>query len=214
MYAELDPIWAQAVDQAWESFGAGSIGIGAVVTDESGTVVAVGRNRAGEDSGPAGRLYGTRMAHAEVDVLSSLAAPRREGLTVWSTLQPCAFCSAAMVLMKVSQVRFAARDPLWDGVERLPELNPFVASRWPGRTGPEPGEVAVFGGLLPLAWVLREFGVDTAVGRVYAVEDPDLLAHATAVLDSGDLAELTRTATAREAFDRLAGAAPAVVPGF
>jgi tRNA(Arg) A34 adenosine deaminase TadA len=152
MYAELDPVWAQAVDQSWESFRAGSIGIGAVVTDGSGTVVAVGRNRAGEDSGPAGRLYGTRMAHAEVDVLSAVAAPRREGLTVWSTLQPCAFCAAAMVLMKVSHVRFAARDPLWDGVERLPELNPFVASRWPGRTGPESGEVAVFGGLLPLAW--------------------------------------------------------------
>jgi tRNA(adenine34) deaminase len=203
MYAALEPVWRLAVDQAWASFRAGSIGIGAVVTDESGTVVAVGRNRAGEDSGPAGRLYGTRLAHAEVDVLSSLAAPRREGLTVWSTLQPCAFCSAAMVLMKVAHVRYAARDPLWKGVDRLPELNPFVASRWPGSTGPDLGEVAVFGGLLPLAWVLHGYGVDTPVARVYAVEDPALLAQASAVLDSGVLAELTRAAAAPEAFDRL-----------
>jgi hypothetical protein len=74
--------------------------------------------------------------------------------------------------------------------------------------------MAVFGGLLPLAWVLREFGADTPVGRVYAVEDPALLAHATAVLDNGDLTELTRTATAPEAFDRLVGSAPTGEPGF
>jgi hypothetical protein len=34
------------------------------------------------------------------------------------------------------------------------------------------------------------------------------------VLDNGDLTELTRTATAPEAFDRLVGSAATVEPGF
>ena len=69
--------WRVAVDQAWESFVAGSFGVGAVVTDPSGAVVSAGRNRIGESTGPSGRLYGTRLAHAEMDVLAGLGSDIR-----------------------------------------------------------------------------------------------------------------------------------------
>jgi tRNA(adenine34) deaminase len=204
VYDDLGPVWRLAVELAWESFRAGSIGVGAVVTDETGAVVASGRNRVADDDGPRGHLFGSRLAHAEIDALAALRSARPSGLTVWTTLEPCLLCASAMVLAQVARVRFAADDPLWHGTERLPELNDWVAARWPERNGPEHGPVAVFGGLLPLAWVVREFGADTAAPQAYAVHDPWLLARAHEVVASGQLAALAGWAGAAEAFDRLA----------
>jgi len=51
-----------ALDLAWRSFGAGSFGIGAVVTDADGVVVATGRNRILEEDAGDDVLAGTSAA--------------------------------------------------------------------------------------------------------------------------------------------------------
>jgi len=67
-WAVLGEPWQVAVGQAWESWVAGSAGVGAALIDAEGAVVAQGRNRMAEASD--GRLSGTVMAHAEMDVLA------------------------------------------------------------------------------------------------------------------------------------------------
>jgi tRNA(Arg) A34 adenosine deaminase TadA len=184
-YVDLPAPWRAAVDQAWESFVAGSLGIGAAVTDADGEVVVAGRNRVADADGPAGRLYGTRLAHAEMDVLAGLGGDRRKDLVLWTTLEPCLQCSGAILLFDLTEVRFAASDPLWHGSTELPRLNPFVADKWAPRAGPAGGALERLGGLLPLLWFLRARGRDHSVGRAYADRDPALLDLAVRLLEHG-----------------------------
>jgi tRNA(Arg) A34 adenosine deaminase TadA len=207
-YDDLGAAWQHAVEQAWESFAAGSLGIGAVITAGSGEVVSAGRNRIGESTGPPGRLYGTRLAHAEMDVLAGLGSdiPRdiARDLVLWTTLEPCLLCAGGIVLCNIPVVHYAATDPLWDGADRVDGLNDFLASRWPERTGPVDGPLATFGALLPLLWFLRTRGEDGIVARTYAKTDPQLLDHARAhTRTASDL--VADGATPREALTALVG---------
>jgi tRNA(adenine34) deaminase len=202
-YDDLGAPWQHAVDQAWESFVAGSLGIGAVVADRSGVVVSAGRNRITESTGPAGHLFGTRLAHAELDALAGLPRGEALDLVLWTTLEPCLLCAGGIVLCNIRDVRYAASDPLWFGAERLSDLNEFLASRWPERTGPVDGRLATFGGVLPLLWFLRARGEDGVVAQTYARDDPQLLDHARGhARTAADL--VTDDATPREAFTSLA----------
>jgi tRNA(Arg) A34 adenosine deaminase TadA len=184
-YADLPAPWRAAVDQAWESFAADSLGIGAVVTTADGELVVAGRNRVADSDGPAGRLFGTRLAHAELDVLAALGSDRRTELALWTTLEPCLQCAGAILLFDLTVVRFAATDPLWHGTADVARLNPFVADRWAPRDGPATGALARFGALLPLLWFLRSRGRDHSVGQAFAAREPDLLRRASALLDAG-----------------------------
>jgi tRNA(Arg) A34 adenosine deaminase TadA len=203
-YDDAGAPWRVAVDQAWESFVAGSLGIGAVVTDPSGEVVCAGRNRIAESTGPAGRLYGTRLAHAEMDVLAGLGRDVPRDLVLWTTLEPCLLCAGGIVLCNIRVVNYAATDPLWDGADRVDGLNDFLASRWPERIGPVNGPLATFGALLPLLWFLRTRGEDGIVARTYARDDPQLLDNARA---------LARTAAGLVADGASSAAAFAVLAG-
>jgi tRNA(adenine34) deaminase len=125
-----------------------------VLVDGHGKIVAEGRNRFGEQDAPAGQLAGTALGHAELNALAQLAPGSYEQHVLYTSLEPCLLCTAALIHTHVGRVHFAAADPLWRGVQRLPELNEHVARRWAIRTGPLSGPLAVWGQLLPLLWVL------------------------------------------------------------
>ena len=148
-----DP-WRRCFTLAWQSRLAGSVPVGAVLVDRHGEVVAEGRNRFAEQGGPAGQLAGTALGHAELNALAQLAPGNYEEHVLYTSLEPCLLCTAALTHTHVGQVLFAAADPLWRGLQRLPELNEHVARRWAVRTGPLSGPLAVWGQLLPLLWVL------------------------------------------------------------
>jgi tRNA(Arg) A34 adenosine deaminase TadA len=59
----------RAVELAWESFRAGSLAVGAVLTRQ-GETVATGRNRLAEQDPGDDVLAGTSLAHAEMNVLA------------------------------------------------------------------------------------------------------------------------------------------------
>ena len=74
--AELDNGWERALELAWESFCGRTTPVGAVVLDSSGVIVAEGRGRRYEKTGPPGQLAGTHVAHAELNALAQLGADR------------------------------------------------------------------------------------------------------------------------------------------
>jgi len=164
-----------ALSLAWEAYVAGNIGVGAVLTDRQAHVVAAGRNRVSDREAPPGRLRSTPIAHAELDVLGQLKPGDYRHYTLWTTLESCPLCSIAIVMSNVGSVTFAARDRLWDGISRLAELNEFIASRWPVRSGPLGGPVSVFSELLPLLWFLEHKPNGTVVQK-YESAHPRLLA--------------------------------------
>lgn len=121
----------RAVELAWESFCAGSLGIGAVITRGAETV-ATGRNRLAESDSGDDPLAGTSLAHAEINALAKLRwGADAGGLELWTTLQPCLQCLGAVRLSVVTEVHVLAPDPLFRGVEGARHLNEFIGSRWP-----------------------------------------------------------------------------------
>ena len=97
----------RALELAREAAGAGEVPVGAVLVDDTGTIVAEGRNRMEELT--------DATAHAEMQVLSQAARAtadwRLTGHTLVVTLEPCAMCAMAAVLSRVDRIVFGAADP-------------------------------------------------------------------------------------------------------
>jgi tRNA(Arg) A34 adenosine deaminase TadA len=165
----------RCLELAWESWCAGSIGIGAVVVEEAtGFVVAEGRNQVGESSGPPRTLSGTLLAHAEMNALTQLRIGPVAHLTLHTSLEPCLLCAGAIGLMRIPRVRYIAPDPLftdlWDHMATHPEL----AGRRPEQVGPMSGPASELARLLPLAflvfWDVVAVGYpDADVARAHAL---------------------------------------------
>jgi tRNA(Arg) A34 adenosine deaminase TadA len=127
----LSPPMERAVELAWDSFRAGSLGIGAVITRD-GEVVAAGRNRLFESDPGDDVLAGSSLAHAELNALAKLPfGTKGDGLELWTTLQPCLQCLGAIRLSPVRRVRVLAPDPLFRGVEAARHLTEFIGRDWP-----------------------------------------------------------------------------------
>jgi tRNA(Arg) A34 adenosine deaminase TadA len=199
--SELEKPWQMALTLAWEAHVGGNVGVGAVLTDPRRRVVAVGRNRVSDKKAPAGRLRSTAIAHAELDILGQLVPGDYKNHTLWTTLESCALCSIAVVTSNVGRVAFAARDRLWDGISRLADLNEFIASRWPVRSGPLGGPVSVFSELLPLLWFV-EHKPDGTVVQKYESAHPRLLALARSLSADAQFAGL-KSHPFNEALDQL-----------
>jgi len=139
-----------ALQLGWEAFQTGNIGVGAVVTGPDGQVVSTGRNRLADREAPAGQLFGTSVAHAEINALATVPfrVHARE-LILTTTLQPCLQCSAVIRMAPIALVRVLGADPLWDGCADLTSLNPWVARRNPIPVeGPIVDEVGRFATLM------------------------------------------------------------------
>jgi tRNA(adenine34) deaminase len=155
-WRELEPAWRAAFELAWEAFAAGTIPVGAIVTDADGTVLARGRNRITESSAPEGQIFGSRVAHAEINALVQLGMGRRYvDCTLWTTLEPCAQCIGAAWLSTIGRVAFAATD-VYGGASKLIERQIEAADS--ARNfhmevdGPLGGPLAVFSELLHVAF--------------------------------------------------------------
>lgn len=173
-FSDLDAAWQRALAQAWRAHVLGNIGVGAVLTDRTGFIVAEGRNRVVDTTAPPGRLHGNHLAHAEMDVLAQLPVGDYDHHTIWTTLEPCLLCTSAVVTSHVGVVRFAAGDPLWGGLHELPAMNAQAARRWPERIGPMSGPIAAFCAILPLVWFFRTQGGGAAV-KAYESEHGGLV---------------------------------------
>lgn len=142
----LDPAWRQAIEMAWESYRGGGVAVGAVITDDTGTVLGRGRNQRFAAVAPRGLL-----AHAEIAALAAVPddKTRARRTRLYTTLYPCPMCLGATVVARVGHLRFGAYDPTWLGIEDLPTLNDEVRGRWPAVEGPLPGPVGEWLAVLP-----------------------------------------------------------------
>ena len=95
-----------ALEQARLALTTSDVPVGAVVIDETGAVIGVGRNER--------EALGDPTAHAEVLALRAAASHRGEwrlsGCSVVVTLEPCTMCAGAAVLARVDRIVFGAHD--------------------------------------------------------------------------------------------------------
>ena len=151
-WESLDPAWRDAYAEAWASWSAGCFGIGCVMVDGQGTIVARGRNRVLEPATAPGALADTLIAHAEMNALADFDLDRGTGeaLTLYTPVEPCLMCASAILMVRIGRVRFAVADPMFEGLQQTLGDHPYCAERMPHRDGPLNGPMAVFAGLLPL----------------------------------------------------------------
>jgi tRNA(Arg) A34 adenosine deaminase TadA len=160
---ELDTPWRECVELAWESWSRGSVPVGAVIVSGDAQNVSRGRNRRLEHDAPNRQVAGTALAHAELNALLTLGYKETYGLTLYSSLRPCLLCTAAAVHCHIGLVRYAADDPVANGLERVPDLNAHLARRWPRWEGPANEPLARFSTLLVTAWAAEAQTEDPAL---------------------------------------------------
>jgi len=106
---------AQALEQASECLATNDVPVGAIVVDENGKTVGVGRNQREELNNP--------LAHAEIQALQNAAANlgnwRLDNCTLVVTLEPCTMCAGAIVNSRIKQIVFGADEPKTGAVGSL-----------------------------------------------------------------------------------------------
>lgn len=109
---ELAPAARRSLELAHTALSTGGLAVGSALAEAGGHVVAAGRNRAYDPGGGMESLQGTPLAHAEMNVLATVATDRDLSTdTLWSTQQPCSMCDAALAFTGVGTVRWLSADP-------------------------------------------------------------------------------------------------------
>jgi tRNA(Arg) A34 adenosine deaminase TadA len=198
LWAGLDEPWQEAFRQAWEALRTGNIAVGACASTRDGAIVRAARNRVNDSEGPAGEVFGSALAHAEINVLARLPFRRYRGLVLTTTLEPCLQCAGAIRLGPIGTVRFAGPDRYWDGCHDFGRLSAREAQRaQPARTGPRRDELGIFGTVIsrlgnltprfeeavrllgegPVADLARELEDDRELERLATMEVVDALGY-------------------------------------
>jgi tRNA(Arg) A34 adenosine deaminase TadA/GNAT superfamily N-acetyltransferase len=188
-----NPHWRRVFELAWESYVAGGWGVGCVVLDADGGLLAEGRNRAGDTEGVFRQLTGTPLGHAELNALGAVGdGVPLPGKVLLTSLEPCALCATAIAMRRVARVEYAAVDPLWHGLFAAHRAHPFLAERWPVRVGPLADAAAglsVVAEALTLSTYLRG-RPDGASTHAYRTHNPALLALAQQLADDPGVRDL------------------------
>lgn len=113
----MEAFMQEALAEAAEGLSEGEVPIGSALLRGDGTVVARSHNRA--------RATGSRLAHAEMEVLREAAPEIREadGLLLVTTLEPCVMCLGAAMEARVDTVIYALDAPPNGGTRRCAPLD-------------------------------------------------------------------------------------------
>lgn len=145
----------RALELAWLAAAAGTVPVGAVVSDQAGRVVHEGRSRLYERRSPGRELAGSLLGHAEVDALVRLDPERRhERLTITTTLEPCPLCLGAIHMATVGRLVFLGADPYGGAVGRL-QTTPHTARVPLEVEGPRRDETGRLASALHVAFYLE-----------------------------------------------------------
>ena len=95
-----------AIEEAKTAADMGEVPVGAVITNESGEVVARGHN--------VREAKGSPIAHAEIEAICAaaekLGSRRLTGCTLYVTLEPCPMCAGAVMNAGLKRVVYGAFD--------------------------------------------------------------------------------------------------------
>ena len=151
LWESLAPPWQACLEEAWMADCAGSVPIGAVVTDALRNIIGRGRNRIMDQAAstahpsqtgprPSGLVFNHELAHAELNALLSLRYSDDTDPHQWilyTTMEPCPLCLGALYMSCLRELHYAARDP-YAGSTNLLGATPYL-SRKPIRFfGPVP----------------------------------------------------------------------------
>ena len=122
--------WRAALDEAWEAYKAGSVPIGAVIVDAEGRILTRGRSRRFETTGEPGTVFGSPLAHAELNALLALDYAKVEPpeCILYTTVEPCPLCMGAAYMAGIRRILYASHDP-WAGSANMLGATPYLSMK-------------------------------------------------------------------------------------
>jgi len=208
---ELEPAWLACLEEAWAAYAAGSVPIGAAYADAAGRVLLRGRNRHGETCAPRPLVAGSRVAHAEINVLVQVpsdAHPRMAEGALYTSMEPCPMCFGAAVMNGVREIRFGARDG-WAGAANLTGASPYLGSKGMRIFGPEPRIEAVSLVLATDYWLREASPRSEDVVRACEALNPPAVGLGRAWFAAGHLQQAVhRGASVQDVADEILGLVP------
>jgi tRNA(adenine34) deaminase len=108
----------QAIEVAKEAAIKGDVPVGALVVDDSGTIIGIGANLREQDNDP--------TAHAEIVAIRNAASKignyRLDDLTMVVTLEPCGMCAGAIAQSRIKRLVFGSFDEKYGAVGSVWDL--------------------------------------------------------------------------------------------
>jgi tRNA(adenine34) deaminase len=108
----------QAISLAKEAAIKGDVPVGALVVDDSGTIIGIGANLREQDNDP--------TAHAEIVAIRNAASKignyRLDDLTMVVTLEPCGMCAGAIAQSRIKRLVFGSFDEKYGAVGSVWDL--------------------------------------------------------------------------------------------
>ena len=143
-WERLAPSWKACIEEAWTAYRAGSLPIGAAITDRQGRILARGRNRIFETDAEGHVLRGHRLAHAEINALIALdwTGVHPHDCILYTTTEPCPLCAGAVRMTRLREVHYASRDGAAGSVDLL-QANDYMRQGAVTVVGPEDATLEV-----------------------------------------------------------------------
>jgi tRNA(adenine34) deaminase len=108
----------EALKLAKEAAIKGDVPVGALVVDDSGTIIGIGANLREQDNDP--------TAHAEIVAIRNAASEignyRLDDLTMVVTLEPCGMCAGAIAQSRIKRLVFGSFDEKYGAVGSVWDL--------------------------------------------------------------------------------------------
>jgi tRNA(adenine34) deaminase len=108
----------EALKLAKEAAIKGDVPVGALVVDDSGTIIGIGANLREQDNDP--------TAHAEIVAMRNAASEignyRLDDLTMVVTLEPCGMCAGAIAQSRIKRLVFGSFDEKYGAVGSVWDL--------------------------------------------------------------------------------------------
>ena len=126
-FNELEKPWQEVFELGWQSFCEGNLPIGAVIVDEAGNTLSVGRNQYITSK----RFSNCKVDHAETECIQLLDIEKYPDLanyTMYTSMEPCPMCIGTIIMSNLKRVRAAAHDS-WAGASDILLKNAYAQKK-------------------------------------------------------------------------------------
>jgi len=130
--------WQICLEETWKACCAGSIPIGAVVTNSDGTIIGRGRSHRYDSDSPPGHIKDHKLAHAELNALLDVRLPDKDlkNCELFTAVEPCPLCISAIYMASLKSYHYASRDP-YAGSSNLLKTTPYLSRKPVQSNGPQ-----------------------------------------------------------------------------
>jgi tRNA(adenine34) deaminase len=214
IWDELSSAWKACFTQAWLAYRAGSVPIGACITDQAGTMLAWGHNRIEQTDLEIPYLHNSRLAHAEMNAILHLISRKQNepqyapleprDLILYTTTEPCPLCVWALVMMNFKELKYASKEA-WGGSLEILEANHYLRAKNIKVHHPENTLLETILVMLHVEFELRvDKGRSHELIHRWAQDTPQAVQLGTALHQNGKLSQLRHELSeARDAFNTL-----------